>query len=143
MYVNCDGLELETIIESKWVIDRPNNFREDKRFEKTTKLHAKFLGSRIDDALIISSFKSLINSYYNKKLKKKIYNMDFFCACHLYINKESLLAISLDRECLGDCLATQSVVDYMDTRYFVCLDYYKVKRLDYFVSIIFNHVTSH
>ncbi|MGX9367076.1 hypothetical protein ACTVJH_13735 [Desulfoplanes sp. PS50] len=140
MYVKCDGLELTTTDESGWVIDRPSNFREDKRFEKKIKIEATFFGYRIDNALVISSFKSLIDSYYKGKLSKKIYKMGFYHACHLYINKESLLVISIVREWIESCLQHRAIIEDVDPKYFVCLDYYKIKRLDYFVNIIFNHV---
>jgi hypothetical protein len=103
-------------------------------------MEARFFGFRIDNALTISSFKSLIDSYFNGKLKPKVYKMGFYYACHLHIDKESMLIISIAKEWVEKCLLNRAIFEDVCYNHFVCLDYYKIKRLDCFINIIFNHV---
>lgn len=142
MHINCDGLILKTSIEEGWIIERPSNYREHKRYNKKVHMEARFLGADICNSFMASSFKSLIFSYYNKKLKTRIYNLEYLCACHLFMNKESYIVISRGETLLNEYRKNGCIESKKHSKYVICLDFFQIKRLEYFINIIFNHIMS-
>jgi len=142
MHVECDGLTLNTKIDEGWVVDRPSNFKEFSRYNKETHMEANFLYADICNPFMISSLKSLINSFYNKRLKKKIYCFGDLCACHISMNNESYLLISRSKEIINEFRVNNCIRSKEYSKYIVCIDYFSIKRLDFFINIIFNHVIS-
>lgn len=142
MHINCDGLILKTNIDEGWIVERSSNYSENKRYNKEIHMEARFLGADICDSFMASSFKSLIYSYYHKKLKNRIYYLDYLCACHLFMNKESYLLISRGETLLNEYKKNGCIESEKHAKYVVCLDFFQIKRLDFFINIIFNHVIS-